>query len=484
MFEVVVVCTAVLMGLLGGWWLRGNDPRWQNGRPRTDDAQRAREILERLRELTHNVAADVDQHKALMGRITDELHASEDQEPTTVVKAVDKLIQSNERMQQQLQSAEAKLEFQAQQLVSHAAEARTDALTTLANRRAFDKAMNEAHQAMAQRGTPTTIMMLDIDRFKSLNDTYGHQAGDSLLRGVASVLRQRTPEGNLVARYGGEEFAIVFPNATLENVERIAEYARRAVGQRAYDFEGLALHVTVSGGLAQLLPGETVAAAIGRSDEALYMSKEQGRDCTHAHNGRQVVRVRHIPLIETPPAPVISPPVVYDVGISSPEVFSSDVRRRLVDWQSGGAPLCVLFVQIDDVEEIRARYGDENCEAAQRVLTLTLKATMREMDHAARFAGDTLSLLLPGCTMRGALTAAERLRTAVARCELPPRYARRHCTISIGVAEALANEDEDSLIDRVRTSLNVARLHGQDCTYLHDGVDFHLIGVGRSSMVK
>ena len=223
----------------------------------------------------------------------------------------------------------------------------------------------------------------------------------------------------------------MFPNATLEQVERIAEHARRAVGQGTYDFEGLALHVTVSGGLAQLLPGETVASAIGRSDEALYMSKEQGRDCTHAHNGRQVVRVRHIPLIETPPTPVISPPVVYDVGISSPEVFSSDVRRRLVDWQSGGAPLCVLFVQIDDLDEIRAQYGDDNGEAALRALTLTLKAAMREMDHAARFAGDTLSLLLPGCTMRGAVAVAERLRTAVARCELPPRYARRHFTSAL-----------------------------------------------------
>ena len=484
MLEVVVVCTAVIVGLLGGWWLRGNDPRLHHVRPRTDEAARAREILERLRELTQNVAADVDKHKALMGRITHELHTSEDQEPAAVLKAVDKLIQSNEQMQQQLHSAEAKLETQAQQLVSHAAEARTDALTTLANRRAFDKAMSEAHQAMAERGIPTTIMMIDIDRFKNLNDNYGHQAGDAILRGVANVLRQRMPDGNLVTRYGGEEFAIVFPNASLEKVERVAEHVRRAVGEATYDFEGLALHVTISAGLAQLLPGETVASVIGRSDEALYVSKEQGRNCAHAHNGRQVVRVRHIPLIETAPTPAASQPAVYEVGISSPEVFSSDVRRRMVDWRSGGAPLCVLFVQIDDLDQIRAQYGDDNSNAALRALTLTLKAAMREMDHAARFEGDTLSLLLPGCTMRGAVTAAERLRAAAARCELAARYARRNFTVSVGVAEALAQENEEGLIDRVRTSLNVARLHGQDCTYLHDGVDFHLIGVGRLSMVK
>ena len=119
--------------------------------------------------------------------------------------------------------------------------------------------------------------------------------------------------------------------------------------------------------------------------------------------------MRHIPLVEAEPAQVTSQPAIYEVGISSPEVFSSDVRRRMVDWQSGGVPLCVLFVQIDDLDEIRAQYGDDNSDAALRALTLTIKATMREMDHAAHFAGDTLSLLLPGCTIRGLVTAAERL---------------------------------------------------------------------------
>ncbi|MHB8866635.1 MAG: GGDEF domain-containing protein, partial [Pirellulaceae bacterium] len=217
MLDVVVVCTAVVVGLLGGWWLRGNDPRLHNSRSSGHDAARARATLERLRELAQNVAADVDKHKALMGRITSELHASEDQEPATVLRAVDRLIQSNEQMQQQLHSAEANLETQAQQLVTHATEARIDALTTLPNRRAFDQAMKEAHKAIAEHGIPITIMMLDIDHFQNLNDNYGHQAGDAVLRGVAHILRQRMPEGNLVARYGGEEFAILFPNVDLES---------------------------------------------------------------------------------------------------------------------------------------------------------------------------------------------------------------------------------------------------------------------------
>jgi diguanylate cyclase len=484
MLDVLVVCTAVFVGLVGGWWLRGNDPRLQRMAPTGDEPERTREVLERLRDLTRNVAADVDQHQALMGRISDELHASEDQEPAIVLKAVNDLIESNERMQQQLNSAEAKLQTQAKQLVNHAVEARTDALTSLANRRQFDQVLQEACQAMAKEGLPTTIMMLDIDHFKNLNDSYGHQAGDAVLQGVAQVLRQRVPEGNLVARYGGEEFAVVFPAARLAHVQQLAEQVRRAVGEATLVFQGVELHVTISAGLAELQPRETAASVVGRSDDALYASKDHGRDCTHAHNGQRVVRIELAVSAEPGArgAKEKPAPAPHDTGISSPAVFSSDVRRRLTDWRSGGAPLCLLFVQIDDLDEIRRRHGDDNGNAAIRALTLTLKAAMREIDHAARFEGDALSLLLPGCTLRGAIAAAERLRRAAARCTLHSRYDQRNFTVSIGAAEALVDENEDALIDRVRASLNVARQHGQDCTYIHDGTELRLIGAGQLSL--
>jgi diguanylate cyclase len=140
------------------------------------------------------------------------------------------------------------------------------------------------------------------------------------------------------------------------------------------------------------------------------------------------------------------------------------------------------LVQIDDLEVTRQQHGEENCDAILRALTLTLKASMREIDHAARFEGQALSLLLPGSTLRGAISVAERLRAAASRCELPVRYDLRTFTVSIGVAEAQEDEDEDQLIERVRDSLTVAHMHGRDCTYVHDGQDFVLIGVGTASM--
>ncbi len=484
MLGVFLVCIAIFVGILCGWWLRGSDHRYVRIRAETVDASRTREVLERLRELTHNVASDVDKHKALMGRISEELHASDEQEPAAVLRAVGKLIQSNEQMQRQLNSAEEKLETQARQIVSHAAEAHTDALTGLANRRAFDKELSRAYRASIDYGSPTVIMMIDIDHFKSLNDTYGHRAGDEVLRGVAKVLREQIPEDHLVARYGGEELAVVFANASIERIGNLAEQARRAIGQARIDFESLQLRVTASAGVAQFTPGEAAASLISRADDALYASKELGRDCGHYHEGSQIIPLGHLEIFtETRATPQQAPPR-YDVGISSPEVFSSDLRRRLSEWRNGGAPLCILFVQIDDLNKIRERYEEENCDAILRALTLTLKANMRGIDHAARFEGETLSLLLSGSTLRGAIGVAERLRAAASRCELPRRFELRRFTVSIGVAEAMDDETEDQLIERVRDSLTVAHMHGMDCTYIHDGLDFHLVGVGDVSTVS
>ncbi len=483
MFHLFVVCTAVLIGIGCGWWLRGSDPRYLRIRTQAADAARTREVLDRLRELTHNVASDVDKHKAMMGRISDELTATEEQQPTAVLQVVNKLIQSNERMQQQLNSAEEKLEDQARQIINHSVEAHTDALTNLANRRAFDRELKRAYRASIDHVTPTLVMMIDVDHFKALNDTYGHQAGDEVLHGIGRVLREQIPDDHVVARYGGEEFAVIFSNATIDEVDVIIERARHGIGEEIYRSDGLELHVTASAGVAEFRSGETAAALIGRADEALYASKELGRDCTHFHDGSKIMlldrRDRVTPkTIREQPAPP-----AYDVGISSPEVFSSNLRRRLSDWRSGGTPLCVLFVQIDNLETVRQRQGDENCDAMLRALTLTLKASMREIDHAARFEGEALSLLLPGTTFHGAVNVAERLRATAARCELPKRYDLRHFTVSIGVAEAQEEEDEDLLIERVRDSLTVARMHGQDCTYIDDGLDFHLVGVGSVSVL-
>ena len=170
MLEVVFICAGIFVGLLCGWWLRGNDPRFLRIRTQADEAARTREVLTRLRDVTHNVASDVDKHKALMGRLSDELNASDDQQSSSVLRTVDKLIQFNERMQQQLSSAEEKLEDQARQIANQSVEVHTDALTGLANRRAFDKALKRAYRASLDRGDPTIVFPISQKFDRDLND--------------------------------------------------------------------------------------------------------------------------------------------------------------------------------------------------------------------------------------------------------------------------------------------------------------------------
>ena len=289
MLMVMVVTTALVIGLVCGWWLAEPNRVPRGVVPDQEASSATREVLERLRELTRHVASDVDKHKTLMGRITRELNAAPQSDPSAVLQAVGRLIQSNEEMQQQLQSAEARLQHQARQIADHVVEARTDALTALANRREFDKAMEQAYRSLREEHAPATIMMIDIDHFKHLNDSYGHQAGDEVLRRVARTLEARLPEECLIARYGGEEFAVVFPGVHFAEVEHVAERARRAIGEQEVEFEGVRLRVTASGGLAELMPGETIASVISRADDALYISKETGRNRGHVHDGKTVL---------------------------------------------------------------------------------------------------------------------------------------------------------------------------------------------------
>ena len=484
MLDILVVLTAVFVGLIGGWWLRGADPRVSRSKSGdTDGGAESREVIQRLRALTRDVAADFDQHKDLMRQMNSELHALESQNPKVVVSAVGRLIESNERMQRQLHQAEARLENQAQQIEDRSIEARTDPLTQLANRRAFDDAIQATHRAFVEDERPTVVMLIDIDHFKDFNDTYGHQAGDEVLRGVGRVLVDYVPSGNLVARYGGEEFAVIFPNADIETVEGVSERARAAIGSSPFNYEGLDLSVTASAGIAQFAPGEDVTSLIARADEALYASKESGRNSGHFHTVDSIV-----PLMESVDTDLgvlekDTDAPEYESGVSTREEFFADARRRLSQWKQGGAPLCMLLVRTDDIDAIADRYGEENYHAVRRALTLTLKSVMREMDHVARFDGQTLSLLLPGCTLPGAVIVAERLRQAAALCELPNRYSTQTFTVSVGAAEALEKESEADLADRAERCLDAATAQGQDCTFVHDGQFCHLVGAGQISML-
>jgi diguanylate cyclase (GGDEF)-like protein/PAS domain S-box-containing protein len=156
------------------------------------------------------------------------------------------------------------------------AAALTDLLTGLPNRRAFQSLVGSRLQAVGEGGSDC-IALLDIDFFKRVNDSWGHDAGDEVLRGFAIVARRELRQKDLVARLGGEEFAILFPDTSLPQALQICERLRTAVGRSALVRRLPNLRVTVSGGVAALGP-EGLECALKVADEALHTAKRSGRD--------------------------------------------------------------------------------------------------------------------------------------------------------------------------------------------------------------
>lgn len=157
--------------------------------------------------------------------------------------------------------------------------ATTDKLTGAANRQVFDLIFEHvARMARRRNNEPVSIIAIDIDHFKKINDTYGHQAGDTVLREVAAVVREHARETDTLCRWGGEEFLLLLGDCALESAKRRAETIREAVKKHPIRFGHEDIHVTVSLGVAQHRTHEELSSLAHRADMAMYEAKRQGRD--------------------------------------------------------------------------------------------------------------------------------------------------------------------------------------------------------------
>lgn len=160
------------------------------------------------------------------------------------------------------------------------AQATLDSLTELPNRRGFDLLAVQAMQEARREPKPLTALLLDLDRFKVLNDTYGHLAGDQVLNGFAQDLKSCLRHSDIVCRWGGEEFIVLLKDTDGKTGLMIAEKIRQHVEQKRYAYNGQALQVTVSIGLTTLQPDDTLHSLLSRADHAMYRAKQSGRNRT------------------------------------------------------------------------------------------------------------------------------------------------------------------------------------------------------------
>jgi diguanylate cyclase (GGDEF)-like protein len=153
-----------------------------------------------------------------------------------------------------------------------------DGLTLVPNRRYFDDFLEREVARCSRSGGPLTLVLLDLDRFKEINDGFGHLFGDRLLREIAGLIQSRVRREQLFARLGGDEFALVLPDVGLQDALQFADRVRREVAAHPVTDRGRRLATTLSIGVAELEPGMTVAALFERADQSLYASKRVGRD--------------------------------------------------------------------------------------------------------------------------------------------------------------------------------------------------------------
>ena len=242
-----------------------------------------------LREITNHVLetqGDLTGHGTSLRDLSEKIREVQDYEG--IRKIVDQmiletkaLVQSGSTLQKRMKISSADLNQLQQELEKSQKESQTDTLTGLMNRRGLEKRMELERIRAKQNKAPFSIILLDIDHFKRVNDTYGHLVGDSLLRGLSQILISHLRRNDMAARYGGEEFLILLPETGLEGAQAVAHKIQKALSTKEWKLKesGQSMGcITASMGLSVYAINEPENNLIQRADDALYLAKNSGRN--------------------------------------------------------------------------------------------------------------------------------------------------------------------------------------------------------------
>jgi diguanylate cyclase len=199
----------------------------------------------------------------------------------SLVTSTREMRETNRALEDRLTLSKSEISNLQQSLEAIRAESLTDPLTGLGNRKYFDRSIEMAVQNALANGEPLSLLMFDIDHFKSFNDSYGHLTGDQVLRLVGMSLKQTIKGQDITARYGGEEFVVVLPNTALRQALTVADHIRRAIMSKELKKKStgeILGRVTISVGVSMLKPDDDTESLIERADACLYAAKRNGRN--------------------------------------------------------------------------------------------------------------------------------------------------------------------------------------------------------------
>ena len=238
-----------------------------------------------LMNSTDRLNEDVDTHNTALASAKEELAAIRTEEAfddlqSALMTNISRVVESNRRLENDLVVSRYKLETQAQELDRTRKEARTDGLCNVGNRKAVDETLAFMVSRYYSQQASFGLMLIDIDHFKRINDTFGHQAGDEVLTSIALALKECVRPQDFVGRLGGDEFCILLEGLSEKDAKTVGSRVRSAI--ELYDFSindaGQSTVVTMSMGLAVIRPEDDVASLYERADQALYKSKQLGRN--------------------------------------------------------------------------------------------------------------------------------------------------------------------------------------------------------------
>ena len=242
--------------------------------------------IEQVMSMIDAAVGSTTQYTESLAHATEDLGAAKDRDGLrsiveTLVRATRDMEANNTRLENSLKASKQEITQLQVNLEAVRNESLTDPLTSLANRKYFDSALEKFIAQSRAGGEPLALLLTDIDHFKAFNDTFGHLTGDQVLRLVAVAVKQNVKGQDIAARYGGEEFAIILPNTPLRAALTVADHVRRAVMTKELMKRSTGEHlgrVTISVGVATLGNDDTGQTLIERADNCLYAAKRNGRN--------------------------------------------------------------------------------------------------------------------------------------------------------------------------------------------------------------
>lgn len=244
----------------------------------------AQSVASELEKITWGVRKSLAKHHASVTRFKDRVSKLTDKQQASTWKQLcfeaEEMLKPTLHLATQIADAYDKIRQQIAKLMTFT-EVRTDPLTNAKNRRGLDNALHAQFAIMSRYGTPFSLVMLDIDHFKTINDKEGHLQGDRVLQDLVRLLDANVRETDIVVRYGGDEFMVVMPQTDLAGACTIYNRLRSRVQEK--------LSLTVSGGVASAILGDTQEILLSRVDAALYQAKISGRNCVFQNDGKQII---------------------------------------------------------------------------------------------------------------------------------------------------------------------------------------------------